>query len=85
MASMAERITLRLDGDMELLVPTVVVMVAMTSFLLGLVFFVMGIFRVTSIANYMPYPGASRAKPISCCCCCGDYACGWCRMKPVNS
>ncbi|TYZ53386.1 hypothetical protein PybrP1_003440, partial [[Pythium] brassicae (nom. inval.)] len=56
MASMAERITLRLDGNMDVLVPTAVVMVAMTSFLLGLVFFFMGIFRVTSIANYMPYP-----------------------------
>lgn len=57
MASMAERITVRLDGDLDVLVPTTVVMVALTSFLLGLVFFFMGIFRVTSIANYMPYPG----------------------------
>lgn len=59
MASMAERIMFHLDGDMDLIVPTTVVMVAMTSFLLGVVFFFMGIFRVTSIANYMPYPGAS--------------------------
>lgn len=58
MASMAERITFHLDGDLELIVPTTVVMVAMTSFLLGVVFFFMGIFRVTSIANYMPYPGS---------------------------
>lgn len=57
MASMAENITNSLKGDMELIVPTAVVMVAMTSLLLGLVFFFMGIFRVTSIANYMPYPG----------------------------
>lgn len=59
MASMAERITFHLDGDMDLIVPTTVVMVAMTSFLLGVILFFMGIFRVTSIANYMPYPGAS--------------------------
>ncbi|KAF1332812.1 Sulfate permease, partial [Globisporangium splendens] len=56
MASMADKITLRLDGDLDLIVPTTVMMVAMTSLLLGLVFFFMGIFRVTSIANYMPYP-----------------------------
>lgn len=62
MASMAERITFRLDGDLDVLVPTVVVMVAMTSFLLGAVFFFMGIFRVTSIANYMPYPGACATR-----------------------
>ncbi|DBA05312.1 TPA: hypothetical protein N0F65_007474 [Lagenidium giganteum] len=56
MASMAQKITIHLRADMEYVVPTSVMMVALTSMLLGLVFFLMGVFRVTSIANYMPYP-----------------------------
>ncbi|CEG36581.1 cyclic nucleotide-binding protein [Plasmopara halstedii] len=56
MADMAERISDHLHGDLDKVVPTTVVMVAMTSIVLGLVFFIMGLFRVTSIANYMPYP-----------------------------
>ncbi|CAI5720272.1 unnamed protein product [Peronospora destructor] len=56
MAEMAEKISTHLHGDLDKVVPTTVVMVAMTSMVLGLVFFVMGLFRVTSIANYMPYP-----------------------------
>ncbi|RLN15139.1 hypothetical protein BBJ28_00006534 [Nothophytophthora sp. Chile5] len=56
MASMAEKISDHLDGDLEKVVPTTVMMVVITSVLLGLVFFLMGLFRVTSIANYMPYP-----------------------------
>ncbi|GMF11122.1 unnamed protein product [Phytophthora lilii] len=56
MAEMAEKISNHLHGDLEKVVPTTVVMVAITSMVLGLVFFLMGIFRVTSIANYMPYP-----------------------------
>lgn len=57
---MGRKITTHLDGDMELVVPTTMVMVAMTSMILGVVFFTMGYFRVTSIANYMPYPGACK-------------------------
>ncbi|KAF1779524.1 SLC26A/SulP transporter domain [Phytophthora cactorum] len=56
MAEMAEKISHHLHGDLEKVVPTTVVMVAITSMVLGLVFFLMGLFRVTSIANYMPYP-----------------------------
>ncbi|EEY56793.1 Sulfate Permease (SulP) Family [Phytophthora infestans T30-4] len=56
MAEMAEKISHHLHGDLEKVVPTTVVMVAITSMILGLVFFLMGLFRVTSIANYMPYP-----------------------------
>ncbi|KAG1691603.1 hypothetical protein DVH05_026766 [Phytophthora capsici] len=56
MAEMAEKISKHLHGDLDKVVPTTVVMVAMTSMILGLVFFLMGLFRVTSIANYMPYP-----------------------------
>ncbi|KAL3665595.1 hypothetical protein V7S43_009629 [Phytophthora oleae] len=56
MAEMAEKISNHLHGDLEKVVPTTVVMVAITSMVLGLVFFLMGLFRVTSIANYMPYP-----------------------------
>jgi SulP family sulfate permease len=56
MAEMAQKISDHLHGDLEKVLPTTVVMVAVTSMLLGLVFFLMGLFRVTSIANYMPYP-----------------------------
>lgn len=56
MADMAEKISSHLKGDLAQVVPTTVVMVALTSIVLGLVFFFMGLFRVTSIANYMPYP-----------------------------
>ncbi|GMF57672.1 unnamed protein product [Phytophthora fragariaefolia] len=56
MAEMAQKISDHLHGDLEKVVPTTVVMVAGTSMVLGLVFFLMGLFRVTSIANYMPYP-----------------------------
>ncbi|ETN24041.1 hypothetical protein PPTG_00502 [Phytophthora nicotianae INRA-310] len=56
MAEMAEKISHHLHGNLEEVVPTTVVMVAITSMVLGLVFFLMGLFRVTSIANYMPYP-----------------------------
>ncbi|KAI9908834.1 hypothetical protein PsorP6_016616 [Peronosclerospora sorghi] len=53
---MAEKISSRLEGQLDVVVPTTIVMVALTSTLLGLVFFTMRWFRVTSIANYMPYP-----------------------------
>ncbi|TMW65570.1 hypothetical protein Poli38472_008212 [Pythium oligandrum] len=56
MGTMADRITLNLDGDVDRIVPTTVVMVAMVSAILGSVFLIMGSLRVTSIANYMPYP-----------------------------
>ncbi|KAL4157109.1 hypothetical protein PRNP1_006134 [Phytophthora ramorum] len=56
MAEMAEKISNHLHGDLEKVVPTTVMMVAITSMVLGLVFLLMGFFRVTSIANYMPYP-----------------------------
>ncbi|KAL4172675.1 hypothetical protein KRP22_007838 [Phytophthora ramorum] len=51
-----QAISNHLHGDLEKVVPTTVMMVAITSMVLGLVFFLMGFFRVTSIANYMPYP-----------------------------
>ncbi|KAI9914811.1 hypothetical protein PsorP6_008033 [Peronosclerospora sorghi] len=53
---MAEKISSRLEGQLDVVVPTTIVIVALTSTLLGLVFFTMGWFRVTSISNYMPYP-----------------------------
>ncbi|KAI9906666.1 hypothetical protein PsorP6_003062 [Peronosclerospora sorghi] len=56
LSDMAEKISSRLEGQLDVVVPTTIVMVALTSTLLGLVFFTMGWFRVTSIANYMPYP-----------------------------
>ncbi|KAE8894679.1 hypothetical protein PF005_g8369 [Phytophthora fragariae] len=56
MAEMAQKISDHLHGDLDKVVPTTVVMVAITSMVLGVVFFLMGLFRVTSIANYMPYP-----------------------------
>ncbi|TDH71318.1 hypothetical protein CCR75_005741 [Bremia lactucae] len=56
MAEMAEKISTHLHGNLEKVVPTTVVMVALTSIILGLVLFLMGLFRATSIANYMPYP-----------------------------
>jgi MFS superfamily sulfate permease-like transporter len=57
MGQMAASIADSLDQDMEKTVPTVIIMVSLTSSLLGLVFMSMGMLRVTSIANYMPYPG----------------------------
>lgn len=59
MSSMADKITDHLHGDLEKVLPTTIVMVSLTSLILGAVFFVMGSFRVTSIANYMPYPGTA--------------------------
>ncbi|OWZ08017.1 Sulfate Permease [Phytophthora megakarya] len=57
MAEMADKISHHLHGDLDkVVVPTTIMMVALTSMVLGLVFFLMGFFRVTSIANYMPYP-----------------------------
>ncbi|EGZ19673.1 hypothetical protein PHYSODRAFT_495964 [Phytophthora sojae] len=56
MAEMAQKISDHLHGDLDKVVPTTVMMVAITSMVLGVVFFLMGLFRVTSIANYMPYP-----------------------------
>uniref|UniRef100_M4BTM0 STAS domain-containing protein n=1 Tax=Hyaloperonospora arabidopsidis (strain Emoy2) TaxID=559515 RepID=M4BTM0_HYAAE len=56
MAEMADKISDHLHGDLTTVVPTTIVMIALTSVVLGLVFFVMGLFRVTSIANYIPYP-----------------------------
>ncbi|RLN51095.1 hypothetical protein BBJ29_007019 [Phytophthora kernoviae] len=53
---MADKISHHLHGDLDKVVPTTVMMVAITSVILGLVFYLMGLFRVTSIANYMPYP-----------------------------
>jgi len=57
MFSMADKITHHFDGDLAYTLPTTIVMVSLTSVILGTVFLVMGLFRVTSIANYMPYPG----------------------------
>ncbi|CAH0482466.1 unnamed protein product [Peronospora belbahrii] len=56
MAEMADKISRHLHGNLDHVVSTTVMMVAITSMVLGLVFFIMGLFRVTSIANYMPYP-----------------------------
>lgn len=57
MSSMATKISDHLDGDLRTVLPTTIMMVSLTSIILGVVFFSMGFFRITSIANYMPYPG----------------------------
>ncbi|GLD92204.1 hypothetical protein PINS_up000737 [Pythium insidiosum] len=56
MATIAGKITVHLQDDMDSAVATSIVMVALVSVVLGVVFYLMGIFRVTSAANYMPYP-----------------------------
>jgi MFS superfamily sulfate permease-like transporter len=56
MSTMAKTISEHLHHDMDRVVPTTVVMVALVSSILGVVFLTMGMLRVTSIANYMPYP-----------------------------
>ncbi|KAJ0404803.1 hypothetical protein P43SY_003479 [Pythium insidiosum] len=56
MATIAGKITMHLQDDMDSAVATSIVMVALVSVVLGVVFYFMGILRVTSAANYMPYP-----------------------------
>jgi MFS superfamily sulfate permease-like transporter len=62
MGSMAAQISDDLDGDLDKVVPTTIVMVALTSVFLGALFLIMGAFRITSIANYVPYPGEEPAN-----------------------
>ncbi|RLN06769.1 hypothetical protein BBJ28_00015526 [Nothophytophthora sp. Chile5] len=56
MGSMAAQISDDLDGDLSKVVPTTIMMVALTSVFLGSLFLCMGAFRITFIANYVPYP-----------------------------
>ncbi|KAE8979650.1 hypothetical protein PR003_g26203 [Phytophthora rubi] len=56
MAEMAQKISDHLQGDLGKVVPTTAMTYAITSMVLGVVFFLMKLFRATSIINYMPYP-----------------------------
>jgi MFS superfamily sulfate permease-like transporter len=53
---MGTMISKHLDHDMDRVVPTTVVIVALVSSIVGVVFLTMGMLRATSIANCMPYP-----------------------------
>ncbi|KAL0586238.1 hypothetical protein ABG067_004087 [Albugo candida] len=56
MAQMADRISQSEAQTLREIVPTTIICAALTSIFLGICLYLMGIFRLTSIANYAPYP-----------------------------
>ena len=59
---MAAAISKHLNDQEHLVVPTVIVMTAATSFLLGVAFYTMGRLHITSFANYIPFPGTKKLQ-----------------------
>lgn len=56
MGEMAFAISSHLHHDMAKVLPTVIAMIAVTGTLLGLLFYLLGAWRITSLANYIPFP-----------------------------
>ncbi|KAF0689665.1 Aste57867_18902 [Aphanomyces stellatus] len=57
LAGMAQSISHQLGHDMVTVVPTVLVASAGASVFIGLLLFTLGHFKLTSVVNYLPFPG----------------------------